>query len=157
MERKWCSLIVQTPLIFFKTTPNLDFRALLLEIQDFSYLEMDLKSLTYLTKCYLTEYRSKIANCKDGMQQGAASNDHQWLITWHTLSCSSVLSCYICSNWLTGNCVFTRYDPERVGIYVVPCLGYRKQCCNEHWGACIFPGHVFFWLYAQDCDRRVMW
>ena len=21
-----------------------------------------------------------------------------------------------------------------------PCLGYCKQCCNEHWGACIFSG-----------------
>ena len=29
------------------------------------------------------------------------------------------------------------------GHLVLPCLGYCKQCCNEHWGACILSGHVF--------------
>ena len=38
-----------------------------------------------------------------------------------------------------------------------PCLGYCKQCCNEHWGACIFSGHVSSWIYAQEWDCRVMW
>ena len=25
---------------------------------------------------------------------------------------------------------------------LLPCLGYCKQCCNEHWGACILSDHV---------------
>ena len=24
-----------------------------------------------------------------------------------------------------------------------PCFGYCKQCCNEHWGTCIFSGTCF--------------
>ena len=26
---------------------------------------------------------------------------------------------------------------------LLSCLGYCKQCCNEHWGACILSDHVF--------------
>ena len=29
--------------------------------------------------------------------------------------------------------------------------GYYKQCCYEHWGACIFLNYGFLWVYAQDC------
>ena len=32
---------------------------------------------------------------------------------------------------------------------LLPCLGYCKQCCNEHWGACTLLDHVFLWIYAQ--------
>ena len=28
---------------------------------------------------------------------------------------------------------------------LLPCLGYYKQCCYEHWGACILLGHVILW------------
>ena len=31
-----------------------------------------------------------------------------------------------------------------------PCCGYCEQCCSEHWGACIFPDHVFLQIYAQE-------
>ena len=28
-----------------------------------------------------------------------------------------------------------------------PCLGYCKQCCNEHCSSCIFWGHVLIWIW----------
>ena len=31
---------------------------------------------------------------------------------------------------------------------LLPCLGYCKQFCNEHWGACILSQHVFIQIYA---------
>ena len=31
-----------------------------------------------------------------------------------------------------------------------PWCGYCKQCCNEHWGACIFSDHVFLQIYGQE-------
>ena len=40
---------------------------------------------------------------------------------------------------------------------LLPCLGRGKQCCSEHCGACIFGGHVFLWIYAQEWDCRVIW
>ena len=40
---------------------------------------------------------------------------------------------YICPYLL---CSFTCQWTFRL----LPCLGYCKQCCNEHWGACIFSG-----------------
>ena len=35
-----------------------------------------------------------------------------------------------------------------------PCLGYCKQYCYEHWGACIFSNQSFhlFQIYAQEWD-----
>ena len=32
------------------------------------------------------------------------------------------------------------------------CLGYCKQCCNEHWGVCIFSNHGFLWIDVQEWD-----
>ena len=29
-----------------------------------------------------------------------------------------------------------------------PCLGYCKQCCSEHWGACVFLNYGFLRVYA---------
>ena len=37
------------------------------------------------------------------------------------------------------------------------CFCYCKQCWNEHWGAYILSDHVFLWIYAQECDCRVIW
>ena len=30
---------------------------------------------------------------------------------------------------------------------LLTCLGYCKQCCNEHWGACIFSNYGVFSIY----------
>ena len=40
---------------------------------------------------------------------------------------------------------------------LLPCLGYCKQCWDEHWGACIFPDNVFLQIHAHECDWRVIW
>ena len=32
-----------------------------------------------------------------------------------------------------------------------------KQCCSEHWGACILSDHVFLQIYAHEWDCRVIW
>ena len=36
---------------------------------------------------------------------------------------------------------------------LLPCPGYRKQCCSEHWGTCVFLNYGFLSVYAQwwDC------
>ena len=39
---------------------------------------------------------------------------------------------------------------------LLPCLGLCKQCCNEHWHACMLLNHIFLWIYAQSGDCRVM-
>ena len=33
---------------------------------------------------------------------------------------------------------------------LLACLGYCKECCNEHWGAYIFSNYVFLWIYVQE-------
>ena len=43
---------------------------------------------------------------------------------------------------------------EYLGCFYV--LGYYKQCCNEHWGACILLDHVFLWIYAQEWDYMII-
>ena len=40
---------------------------------------------------------------------------------------------------------------------LLPCVGYCKQCCNEHWGACIFLNYGFCWIYAQESDFWIIW
>ena len=35
---------------------------------------------------------------------------------------------------------------------LLPCLGYCKQCCHEHRGACIFSNQIFLQLYAWEWD-----
>ena len=33
---------------------------------------------------------------------------------------------------------------------LLPCLGYCKKCCNDHWGACILLDHVFLWIHVWE-------
>ena len=33
-----------------------------------------------------------------------------------------------------------------------PCPGYYKQCCDEHWGTCVFFNSGFLSVYAQQWD-----
>ena len=35
---------------------------------------------------------------------------------------------------------------------LLPCLGYYKQHCSEHWGTYIFSKYGFLWIYAQEWD-----
>ena len=36
-----------------------------------------------------------------------------------------------------------------MGMWLLPWSGYCKECCNEHWGACVFLNYGFLWVYAQ--------
>ena len=40
---------------------------------------------------------------------------------------------------------------------LLPYLGYCKQCCSEHWGACIFSNYGFLQTYAQEWDWWIIW
>ena len=40
---------------------------------------------------------------------------------------------------------------------MLPYLGYCKQCCCEHWGACILLNHVFLRIYVHQQDCWVTW
>ena len=54
-----------------------------------------------------------------------------------------------------GSC--TKSIFYRQTFRLLPCLGYCKLCCNEHWGACILSDHLFLRIYAQEWDCRVTW
>ena len=44
-----------------------------------------------------------------------------------------------------------------MGIQVASGLGYCKQCCYEHWGACVFPDQRFLGRSAQEWDCWIIW
>ena len=35
---------------------------------------------------------------------------------------------------------------------LLPCPGYYKQCCDEHWGTCVSFPSGFLSVYAQQWD-----
>ena len=37
------------------------------------------------------------------------------------------------------------------------CLGYYKQCCDEHWGTRVCFNSGFLGVYAQQWDCWVIW
>ena len=40
---------------------------------------------------------------------------------------------------------------------LLPCLGYCKQCCCEHWGANILLNYSFLWICARKWDCQILW
>ena len=40
---------------------------------------------------------------------------------------------------------------------LLPCPGYDKQCCDEHWGARVSFRSGFLGVYAQKWDCWVLW
>jgi len=40
---------------------------------------------------------------------------------------------------------------------LLPCPGYYKQCCNEHWGTRVSFSSGFLGVYAQQWDLWVVW
>ena len=40
---------------------------------------------------------------------------------------------------------------------LLPCPGYCKQCCNEHWGTHVSFNSGFLSVYAQQWDCWVVW
>ena len=65
---------------------------------------------------------------------------NDWVLV-HCIYVSHLLYPFIC--WWTSR--------------LLPCLGYCKQYCNEHWGACIIWGHVFLHIFAQEWDCSIIW
>ena len=39
---------------------------------------------------------------------------------------------------------------------MLPCPGYYKQCCDEHWGTCVSFNSGFLGVYAQQWDCWVI-
>ena len=77
-------------------------------------------------------------------------NSRSWWWTGRLGMLQSMGSQRVGYDWVTElNCWWT--------FSLLLCLGYCKQCCNEHWGGCILLGHVFLWVYAQEWDCRVIW
>ena len=42
-------------------------------------------------------------------------------------------------------------------FWLLQCLGYCKESCNEHWGACIFLNYGPLQKYAQEWDCWIIW
>ena len=40
---------------------------------------------------------------------------------------------------------------------LLPCPDQCKQCCYEHWNACVFLNYSFLWMYAQEWDCWIIW
>ena len=40
---------------------------------------------------------------------------------------------------------------------LLPCLGYCKCCCSEHWVHVISSNFVFLLVYAQEWDCWIIW
>ena len=56
--------------------------------------------------------------------------------------------------WVISHCI---YVPHLLYPFLcwwtfmlLPCPSYCKQCCNEHWGACIFLNYGFLQVYARS-------
>ena len=51
--------------------------------------------------------------------------------------------------------IFFIHSSADATFRLLPCLGYCKQCCNEHWYTCIDLNLVFLWVYAQEWNCKV--
>ena len=75
---------------------------------------------------------------------------------WHSLSPSMSLQMtnfITFYGWLIFHCI---YVPHLLYPFVcrwtfrlLPWPGYCKQCCSDHWGACVFLNYGFLRVYAQ--------
>ena len=63
--------------------------------------------------------------------------------------------------WVIFHCIYTPYLPYPFLCWwtarLLPCPGYCKQCCNEHWGTCVSFNSGFLGVYAQQWDCWVVW
>ena len=74
------------------------------------------------------------------------------------IDANGIVSFYV---WVIFHCI---YAPDLLHPFLcqgtfrlLPCFGNYKQCCNEHWGACIFSKYDFLQIYAQKWDCWVIW
>ena len=69
--------------------------------------------------------------------------------------------CILFNGWVIFHCV---YVPQLSYPFVcwwtsrlLPCPGYYKQCCDEHWGTRVSFNSGFLGVYAQLWDSWVIW
>ena len=70
-----------------------------------------------------------------------------------SLKMTSFLPCYgeVIFNCICASClVYPFLCWWTFGL--LPCPGYCRQCCNEHWGTWIFWNYGFFLVYAPEAE-----
>ena len=80
--------------------------------------------------------------------------------TWKQPRCPSADKCILFNSWVIFHCV---YVPQlsypficRWTSRLLPCPGYRKQCCDEHWGTRVSFNSGFLGVYAQEWECWVI-
>ena len=70
-----------------------------------------------------------------------------WCFKWHHL----LFSGQIIFHWVYVLIIHHFIYSYLNGLFEFsPCIGYCKQCPNDHWGACVFLKKLFFWLYVHS-------
>ena len=72
-------------------------------------------------------------------QEGKVRTEHGWVIL-HCVYVPKLCYPFIC--WWVSR--------------LLPCPGYYKQCCDEHWGTCVSFNSGFLGVYAQQWDCWVI-
>ena len=71
------------------------------------------------------------------------------------------LKCILFNSWVIFHCVYVPHLPYpfvcRWTSRLLPCPGYYKQYCDEHWGTCVSFNSSFLGVYAQQWDYWVVW
>ena len=84
-------------------------------------------------------------------------------ISWpHVALYLNVMKCSVLFNgWVILCCV---YIPQLSYPFIcwltsslLPCPGYYKQCCDEHWDTRVSVNSGFLGVYAQQWDCWVVW
>jgi len=56
-------------------------------------------------------------------------------------------------DWVVSHCIYVLHllcpFIYQWKFRLLPCPGYGKQCCSEHWATCVFLNHGFLRVYAQ--------
>ena len=93
---------------------------------------------------------------------------HCWVfqICWH-IECNTLMASFF--RVLNSSTGIPSYPPALLTALLpypficwwasrlLPCPGYYKQCCNEHWGTCVSFRSGFLGVYAQEWDFWVIW
>ena len=74
---------------------------------------------------------------------------HRVVHDWSDLAAAAILHCvYVPQLSYPFVCQWTSR--------LLPCPGYCKQCCDEHWGTCVSFNSGFLSVYAQQWDWWVI-
>ena len=69
--------------------------------------------------------------------------------------------CVLFYSWIIFHYVYVPLLPYPFMCWwasrLLPCPSYCKQCCNEHWGTCVYFSSGFLSEYAQQWDCWVLW